>query len=77
MKAISVEPMSVSADGNTVTVQATIVSNDTPSPLPTTGADVVGMSDNQVFAPFSLLYVVGDADVKVYIANELGVFIPQ
>lgn len=77
MKAVSIEAAGpVSVDGS-IPVRAIIVSDSTPAALPTNGADVVGMSANQVFAPFSMLYVVGDADAKVYIANEQGVFVPQ
>lgn len=76
MVAVSVEKLGVRANGTEI-VQAVILSDTTPSPLPTNGANVRGMSANQVFAPFSLLYVVGEADNKVYIANESGVFVPQ
>ena len=76
MRAISAERVGVRADGVEI-VQAMILSNSAPSPLPTNGANVVGMTANQVFAPFSLLYVVGDAETKVYIANENGAFEAQ
>ena len=76
MRAVSAERNGVMADGTEI-MQVMILANATPSPLPTNGASVDGMNANQIFAPFSLLYVVGDADVKVYIANESGTFIPQ
>ncbi len=76
MRAVSAERMGVRTDGTEI-VQAMILSDTVPSPLPTNGANVTGMNANQVFAPFSLLYVVGEADAKVYIANESGTFIPQ
>lgn len=76
MRAVSAERVGARADGTEI-IQAIVLSDTVPSPLPLNGADVTGMNANQVFAPFSLLYVVGEADAKVYIANESGTFIPQ
>ena len=77
MKAVSVEPVARrTADGKTV-VRALIVTSETPETLPTTGQDIEGMNAEQVFAPFSILYVTADTDEKVYITNESGVFVPQ
>ena len=76
MRAVSAERMGVKTDGTEI-MQVMILSDSIPSPLPTNGANVDGMTANQIFAPFSLLYVVGDVDAKVYIANESGTFIPQ
>ncbi len=75
MVAISAEPKGTDA-GRRV-VQAFIVADDTPNALPTSGASVDGLYDTDIFAPFSVLYVVADVDTKVYITNESGVFIPQ
>ncbi len=75
MTAVSVEYVG-EKNGKQV-VQAVILSDSAPGVLPTTGENVIGMNQNQVFAPFSLLYVTGEADSKVYITNENGVFIPQ
>lgn len=75
MTAVSVEH--VSYRGDKEVVQAVILSDNVPATLPTTGADIKGMNANQVFAPFSLLYVIGEADHKVFITNESGVFVPQ
>ena len=75
MTAVSVEH--VSYRGDKQEVQAVILTDNVPAALPTTGADVKGMNANQVFAPFSLLYVIGEAEHKVYITNESGVFVPQ
>ena len=75
MTAVSVEYVG-EKNGKQV-VQAVILSDSAPGALPTTGENVIGMNQNQVFAPFSLLYVTGEADSKVYITNENGVFIPQ
>lgn len=75
MTAVNVEVKEVSASGRVVA--AVIVSDTVPTALPTTGAGITGLKPTDTFAPFSLLYVTGDADNKVYIANEQGVFIPQ
>lgn len=75
MKAVSVEPVA-KRDGKTV-VRALIVASGTPETLPTTGQGIEGMSVEQVFAPFSILYVTADTDEKVYITNESGMFVPQ
>lgn len=53
------------------------MASETPETLPTTGQGIEGMSIEQVFAPFSILYVTADTDEKVYITNESGVFVPQ
>ena len=76
MKMISSHIISSSEEGPTV-VRAVILADTTPDPLPTSGADVEGMAPGQVFAPFSVLYVAGDADTKLYVTNESGVFVPQ
>lgn len=77
MKAVSVEPVARRmTDGKTV-VRALIVANKKPATLPETGEGVEGMNAEQVFAPFSILYVTEDADTKVYITNEFGVFVAQ
>lgn len=62
----------VSNFGDYEFVRATVVANSTPSPLPTTGADVEGMSAKQKFAPLSVLIV--PSEKKVYITDEDGVF---
>lgn len=77
MKAVEVKTIGIrESDGKRI-VDVLIVSDDTPSPLPTDGTNVDGLTSEHIFAPFSVLYVVGDADKKVYIANESGTFIPQ
>lgn len=76
MKAVSVEHVGATSDGKQI-VQAIILSDTTPAPLPTTGENVDGMNADQVFAPFSLLYVVGDVENKVYVADESGNFVAQ
>ena len=76
MTAVSVSVKGTKPSGDRV-VEAVIVSDTAPTALPATGADIVGLRPTDTFAPFSLLYVTGDAENKVYIANEQGVFIPQ
>lgn len=76
MKAVSVRPVSVDGDGHQV-VDVLLVSDTIPNPLPTTGAGIVGLGDNYVFAPFSILYVVNDVTTKLYIADESGHFVAQ
>lgn len=77
MKAINVKVIRESADHNSRVVQAFIVSDTVPAQLPTTGAGIEGLMETDSFAPFSMIYVTEDADAKVYIADESGVFIPQ
>lgn len=76
MKAVEVNVVSYTKEGCRV-VDATIVADTTPSPLPTTGYGVDGLLPTDIYAPFSFLYIVGDAPVKLYITNESGVFQPQ
>jgi len=77
MKAIEVTVIRENPDHNSRTVRATVLSDTTPNPLPVNGVGVEGMADSDTFAPFSILYVVGDANTKVYIANESGQFVAQ
>ncbi len=58
-------------------VRVIIVSDTVPLPLPTDGSQVEGLSEDTVFSPFSLLYVVNDAATKVFVTNESGVFVAQ
>lgn len=76
MIAVEVKTVGVRADGKKV-VEATIISDTVPSPLPVDGTDVDGLPADCVFAPFSVIYIVGNAARKVYVANESGVFIAQ
>ncbi len=75
MVAVSVETVGKRAGKDMV--QAVLVSDTTPSPLPTDGTNVVGMNENQVFAPMSLLYVTGEAEHKIFVTGENGTFVPQ
>lgn len=76
MKAISAKVVEVTEE-HTV-VNAFIVADSAPGTLPTTGAGIDGMTADQVFAPFSMIYVVDPtAAHQLYIANESGVFVPQ
>ena len=76
MTAISIE--TAGTRGGKQVVRATIVANTAPGTLPTTGEGIVGMTEDQVFAPMSMIYVVAaNADPKLYIANEQGAFVAQ
>lgn len=76
MTAVSVTPVKTNDDGKRV-VEAVILSDTIPSPLPTNGTNVTGLSENDVFAPFSILYIVHAAKTKLFIADESGVFVAQ
>jgi len=76
MKAISVQLVSRTIDGKEI-VRAVIASDDTPAALPTSGATVDGMTENQFFAPMSVICVIADAEPKMYVADEHGTFIAQ
>ncbi len=76
MKAVSVKPVGVNGAGKQV-VDAFIVADTIPNPLPTTGAGIVGLGADCVFAPFSILYIVNSAATKLYIADESGQFVAQ
>lgn len=76
MIAVSVTPVKTNSDGKRV-VEAVILSDTIPSPLPTDGTNVTGLSENDVFAPFSILYIVHAAKIKLFIADESGVFVAQ
>lgn len=76
MVAVTVNPVGIN-DADKQVVEALLVADTTPTTLPTTGAGIIGMNANQVFAPFSVLYVVHSAITKLYIADEGGAFIAQ
>lgn len=76
MTAVSVNPVRTNDDGKRV-VEAVILSDTIPSPLPTDGTNVTGLCENDVFAPFSVLYIVHAAKTKLFIADESGAFIAQ
>lgn len=64
------------ADGKQI-CEVVIVADTTPATLPVNGKDVKGLSENDVFAPMSILYVTANVENKIYIANENGQFIAQ
>lgn len=77
MKATNTKFIGRRSDGKRI-VQVLLVSNNTPDPLPTTGESIDGMNADDVFAPFSVLYITAnDAANKVYLANEDGIFVAQ
>lgn len=77
MRAVSVESVAIRNSDHKKVVRALLVANEEPAKLPETGEGVVGMNADQVFAPFSILYITGKTDSKVYIADESGVFVAQ
>lgn len=76
MTAISNKLKDVRRDGKRV-VEAFIVSSTNPDTLPTTGKDVDGMTENDVFAPMSIIYVVNPDAQVIYIADESGTFVQK
>lgn len=74
MKLVSAGINHITEDGVRV-MDVVLASDSTPSPLPTSGADVDGLNDTDLFAPLSVLCVVGNGDV--YFANESGAFVKQ
>lgn len=74
MKAINVEVVGKTSTGRRV-VDAFILADEDPQTLPTSGAGIDGLMDDDLFAPFSIIYVL--AGSKIYIANESGAFTPQ
>jgi hypothetical protein len=76
MVAVNTRAIGKRKDGKQL-IEAVVIADETPTELPTTGEGISGMGADDCFAPFSVLYIVGDAENKVYIANESGIFIPQ
>ena len=74
MVAISATPKGKTSNGRRI-VDAFILSDDDPQSLPTDGSTVDGLMDEDLFAPFSIIYVLNGS--KIYIANESGVFTAQ
>ena len=55
------------------TFRVRLLSSDTPSTLPTSGADVEGLADNASFSVGSILYVVNGTDgSEVYVFVDGG-----
>ena len=75
MKVVYCNP--VGRSGTKRVVDVILISDTTPETLPTTGAGIPGLSEDCIFAPFSVLYVVEDAPTKIYVADESGHFVPQ
>lgn len=68
-------PIGYTPEGK-LSVRALIFAHAVPDPLPENGADIDGMSANEVFAPLSCLYILGNAPEKCFIADESGHFVP-
>ncbi len=77
MKAVSIEPVAIRSSDQKQIVRVLLVASEEPATLPKTGEGIAGMNADQVFAPFSILYVTGDTENKVYITDESGVFVAQ
>ena len=59
-------------------VDCLILADAVPDPLPIDGTNIEGMTADEVFAPGSILYVVGTGtNNAVYLANESGEFVLQ
>lgn len=71
MRAITVKEVGQTTDGKRI-VDAFILADTDPSPVPTTGEGIKGLSGNDIFAPFSMLFVLDGP--KTYVANESGKF---
>lgn len=77
MKAISINYKGDVGSGKRA-VEVLILADTVPNPLPVNGENVDGLTAKDVFAPFSILYVVAaNAAHKLYIANESGQFVAQ
>lgn len=76
MTALYVKPVGKTKDGARI-VEAFILADTKPNTLPTTGAGIKGLAEDDVFAPFSQLFVVEDADTKLFLADESGHFVAQ
>ena len=70
MIAVSRKNKGMTPDGKNI-VDAFVLADSAPGTLPTDGTDVIGLSSNDVFAPFSMLFALPST---VYIANSEGVF---
>ena len=77
MKAVSINYKGDVGSGKRA-VEVLILADTVPDPLPVNGENVDGLTEKDVFAPFSILYVVAaNAAHKLYIANESGQFVAQ
>lgn len=72
---IAIEQKHIGARDGKPMYRVVVISDDVPSPLPTDGGDVDGMTEDAVFAPGSLLIVVNSG--AVYLAGEAGTFVLQ
>ena len=73
MKAITATQKGTTASGKRI-MDVLILADVDPATPPVDGTNVDGLTENDVFAPFSILYV---NTGKVYIAGEDGAFAPQ
>lgn len=78
MRCVNTKPVGTDPKTGKQLVEAMIIADTDPETLPTTGEVIIGMSESEIFAPFSLIYVLAeDTKHKIYIAGETGQFIGQ
>lgn len=78
MRCVNTKPVGTDPKTGKQLVEAMIIADMDPETLPTTGEGIIGMSESEIFAPFSLIYVLAeDTKHKIYIAGETGQFIGQ
>ena len=78
MRCVNTKPVGTDPKTGKQLVEAMIIADTDPETLRTTGEGIIGMSESEIFAPFSLIYVLAeDTKHKIYIAGETGQFIGQ
>lgn len=78
MRCVNTKPVGTDPKTGKQLVEAMIIADTDPETLPTIGEGIIGMSESEIFAPFSLIYVLAeDTKHKIYIAGETGQFIGQ
>lgn len=61
MRCVNTKPVGTDPKTGKQLVEAMIIADTEPENLPTTGEGIIGMSESEVFAPFSLIYVLAAA----------------
>ena len=78
MRCVNTKPVGTDPKTGKQLVEAMSIADTDPETLPTPGEGIIGMSESEIFAPFSLIYVLAeDTKHKIYIAGETGQFIGQ
>ena len=57
MRCFNTKPVGTDPKTGKQLVEAMIIADTEPENPPTTGEGIIGMSESEVFAPFSLIYV--------------------